>query len=135
MSLAGRGASHQRLTRLETRDTRPTSKHARKSGSARCRSPRVWLERSAFKGSDWVEVSMSEGFVQRMAKADDERQPEGFAIAPGVVTNNLDALGLGRVQVRVRLWPQFERWCRMASAGVASGRGSVWGRQMGTEVL
>ncbi|HMG36490.1 MAG TPA: phage baseplate assembly protein V [Blastocatellia bacterium] len=78
---------------------------------------------------------MSEGFVQRMAKADDERQPEGFAIAPGVVTNNLDALGLGRVQVRVPLLPQFEPWCRMASAGGASGRGFVWVPQIGDEVL
>jgi uncharacterized protein involved in type VI secretion and phage assembly len=78
---------------------------------------------------------MSDGFVQRMAKADEERQPEGFAIAPGVVTNNFDTLGLGRVQVRVPLLPSFEPWCRMAAVGGASGRGFVWVPQIGDEVL
>jgi len=78
---------------------------------------------------------MSDGFVQRMAKADEERQPEGFAIAPGVVINNLDALGLGRVQVHVPLLPAFDPWCRMSAIGGASGRGFVWVPQIGDEVL
>jgi uncharacterized protein involved in type VI secretion and phage assembly len=70
-----------------------------------------------------------------MAKAEDDRHPEGFAIAPGVVSNNLDPLGEGRVQVRVPLLPAFEPWCRMSSVGGASGRGFVWVPQIDDEVL
>jgi len=70
-----------------------------------------------------------------MAKADDDRQPEGFAIAPGTVINNIDCLALGRVQVRVPLLPSFEPWCRMAAVGGASGRGFAWVPQKGDEVL
>jgi len=78
---------------------------------------------------------MSDGFLQRMAKADDDRQPEGFAIATGIVTNNLDALGLGRVQVRVPVLPAFEPWCRIAAIGGAAGRGFVWVPHIDDEVL
>jgi uncharacterized protein involved in type VI secretion and phage assembly len=70
-----------------------------------------------------------------MAKAEDDRQPEGFAIATGIVTNNLDALGLGRVQVHVSALPAFEPWCRMAAVGGAAGRGFAWIPQVGDEVL
>jgi len=70
-----------------------------------------------------------------MAKADDDRQPEGFAIATGIVTNNLDALGLGRVQVRVPVLPAFEPWCRIAAIGGAAGRGFVWVPHIDDEVL
>jgi uncharacterized protein involved in type VI secretion and phage assembly len=70
-----------------------------------------------------------------MAKADDDRQPEGFAIAAGMVTNNLDGLGLGRVQVRVPIIPAFEPWCRIAAIGGASGRGFAWVPHIGDEVL
>lgn len=78
---------------------------------------------------------MSDGFVQRMARAEGEREPDGFAIAPAIVTDNLDLLGLGRVQVHVPLLPSFDPWCRIAAIGAGSGRGFVWVPQIGDEVL
>lgn len=78
---------------------------------------------------------MADGFVQRMAMVDDERTSEGFAIAPGIVTDDFDLLGLGRVQVKVPLLPAFEPWCRIAAIGAGAGRGFVWVPQVGDEVL
>ncbi len=79
---------------------------------------------------------MTEGFVQRLAMADDdERASEGFSIAPGIVKNNVDALGLGRVQVHVPALPAFEPWCRIAAIGAGAGRGFVWVPQVDDEVL
>jgi uncharacterized protein involved in type VI secretion and phage assembly len=78
---------------------------------------------------------MTDGFVQRMARAEDDAQPEGFAIAPGIVTNNLDPLGEGRVKVRVPLLPSFEPWCRVASVGAGPSRGLCWIPQVDDEVL
>jgi len=59
----------------------------------------------------------------------------GYAIAPGVVTNNLDALGEGRVQVQIPSLPDFEPWCRVATVGGGSGRGFLWIPQIDDEVL
>jgi len=78
---------------------------------------------------------MADGFVERMAKAETERTSHGYAIAPGIVINNLDFLALGRVQVRVPLLPAFEPWCRIAVVGGSSGRGFAWIPQIGDEVL
>lgn len=59
----------------------------------------------------------------------------GFAIAPGVVSDNLDLLGEGRVQVRVPSMPDMEPWCRVAAPGAGSGRGLAWIPQVDDEVL
>jgi uncharacterized protein involved in type VI secretion and phage assembly len=59
----------------------------------------------------------------------------GFAIAPGIVTNNLDIVGEGRVQVRVPSIPSFEPWARVASVGAGSSRGLCWIPQIDDEVL
>jgi uncharacterized protein involved in type VI secretion and phage assembly len=64
-----------------------------------------------------------------------EETHQGYAIAPGVVTNNLDALGEGRVQVQVPSLPDFEPWCRVATVGGGSGRGFLWIPQIDDEVL
>jgi len=78
---------------------------------------------------------MSEGIVQKMAKADDPKKSDGYAIAPGIVKNNEDCLGLGRVQVRIPSMPGFEPWCRFTAIGGASGRGFAWVPHNEDEVL
>ena len=59
----------------------------------------------------------------------------GYAIAPGVVTSNLDVLAEGRVQVQIPSLPAYEPWCRVASVGGGSGRGFLWVPQIDDEVL
>jgi phage baseplate assembly protein gpV len=59
----------------------------------------------------------------------------GFGIAPGTVTNNLNVLGEGRVQVHVPEIPGLDPWARVASVGGGSGRGFMWIPQIGDEVL
>jgi len=78
---------------------------------------------------------MDEQLFARLDLFGGEAPADGFAIAPGVVTNNLDALGEGRVQVRVTSVPALEPWCRLATIGGGSGRGVVWVPQIDDEVL
>jgi uncharacterized protein involved in type VI secretion and phage assembly len=59
----------------------------------------------------------------------------GFAIAPGIVKNNLDFLGLGRVQVGIPSRPEFEPWARLCAAGASSSRGFLWVPEIDDEVL
>jgi len=59
----------------------------------------------------------------------------GFAIAPGIVTNNVDFIGEGRVQVKIPTRPSFEPWARLPSIGGSSGRGFMWVPQIDDEVL
>jgi uncharacterized protein involved in type VI secretion and phage assembly len=58
-----------------------------------------------------------------------------YAIAPGIVTNNLDLTGEGRVQVRVPSRPSFSPWARLGAVGGGSGRGFLWVPQRDDEVL
>ncbi len=58
-----------------------------------------------------------------------------FAIAPGIVTNNLDAIAEGRVQVHIPSKPMFQPWARVPSVGAGSGRGLCWIPQIDDEVL
>ncbi|WP_437569820.1 phage baseplate assembly protein V [Sorangium sp. So ce542] len=76
-----------------------------------------------------------DGFLDALFGRDAERHPERFGIAPGIVTNNVDLLGEGRVQVRIPALPNFEPWARVASVGGGSGRGFVWLPQTDDEVL
>jgi uncharacterized protein involved in type VI secretion and phage assembly len=59
----------------------------------------------------------------------------GFSIAPGIVKNNFDLLGLGRVQVSIPSRPSFEPWARLCSLGASGSRGFVWVPGMEDEVL
>ena len=43
-----------------------------------------------------------------------------FAIAPGVVRENFDVMGEGRVKVYIPAWPDLEPWCRVSSVGGGS---------------
>ncbi len=78
---------------------------------------------------------MGDGLLARLAGTNAKPGPEGYAIAPGVVTNNLDLKAEGRVQVRIPSRPAFETWARLAAIGGGSGRGFLWVPQKDDEVL
>ncbi|MGH9674206.1 MAG: phage baseplate assembly protein V, partial [Bryobacteraceae bacterium] len=59
----------------------------------------------------------------------------GFAIAPGIVLNNFDAMGEGRVQVRIPSVPALEPWARVVAPGAGPSRGLFWIPQVDDEVL
>lgn len=58
-----------------------------------------------------------------------------FAVAAGIIQNNLDLIGEGRVQVRIPSRPSFEPWARLQVVGGAGSRGFMWIPQRGDEVL
>jgi uncharacterized protein involved in type VI secretion and phage assembly len=62
-------------------------------------------------------------------------RPNGFAIAAGVVKNNVDLIFEGRVQVRIPTRPSFHPWARLCAAGGSSGRGFMWIPNISDEVL
>ena len=64
-----------------------------------------------------------------------EAMPSSFAIAPGIVTNNFDAIAEGRVQVRIPTVPTFEPWARVSGVGGGPDRGFFWVPQIDDEVL
>ena len=78
---------------------------------------------------------MDEALFERLDRLGPESQPDGFAIAPGVVTNNLDLISEGRVQVRIPSIPGLEPWARLPAVGGGSGRGFLWVPQTNDEVL
>ncbi|HZE70851.1 MAG TPA: phage baseplate assembly protein V [Pyrinomonadaceae bacterium] len=59
----------------------------------------------------------------------------GYALSPGIVSNNVDLLGLGRVQVRIPALPAFEPWARLSAIGAGSSRGFLWVPEIDDEVL
>ena len=73
--------------------------------------------------------------LEQMAAVESRHKDKGFAIAAGIVTNNLDLISEGRVMVRIPARPSFEVWARIAAAGGASGRGLAWIPAMQDEVL
>ena len=78
---------------------------------------------------------MNDALLERLDQLSPDSLPDGFAIAPGIVTNNLDLLAEGRVQVRIPAAPDFEPWARVATVGGGSGRGFCWIPQIDDEVL
>ena len=78
---------------------------------------------------------MDDQLFERLAQLGVESLHEGFAISPGIVTSNVDAMSEGRVQVRIPSIPGMEPWCRLPSLGGGSGRGFVWVPQIDDEVL
>ena len=77
---------------------------------------------------------MGLGFLE-WASGVQESKHHGFAIAPGVVTNNINLLSEGKVQVKIAAMPEIQPWARVASVGAGSGRGFVWIPQIDDEVL
>lgn len=78
---------------------------------------------------------MSEALLDNLAEPKGGRHGGGFAVAPGIVTNNLDVLGEGRVQVRIPSRSAFEPWARVTAVGGAASRGFQWIPQIDDEVL
>lgn len=78
---------------------------------------------------------MSEALLDNLAQSGAGGESAGFALAPGVVTNNLDFLGLGRVKVRIPSRPSFEPWARLVGVGGSASRGFLWSPQIDDEVL
>lgn len=78
---------------------------------------------------------MDDALFARLDVLGGQPAAEGFAIAAGVVTNNIDLLGEGRVQVRVTALADMEPWCRLAAVGAGSSRGFAWIPQIDDEVL
>lgn len=78
---------------------------------------------------------MDDSLFARLDVLGNQAAADSFAIAAGVVTNNIDLLGEGRVQVRVTALPDMEPWCRLAALGAGSSRGFVWIPQIDDEVL
>ncbi|MEO7143711.1 MAG: phage baseplate assembly protein V [Bryobacteraceae bacterium] len=77
---------------------------------------------------------MPSSFVEQLASGE-TRKGQGYSIAPGVVTDNLNLLLEGKVQVRIPSLPAFEVWARMVSVGGGSSRGFMWLPQIKDEVL
>jgi uncharacterized protein involved in type VI secretion and phage assembly len=78
---------------------------------------------------------MGEALLDNLTASAGKHVHAGFAIAPGVVTNNLDFLGQARVQVKIPSRPSFEPWARVSAVGASSSRGFVWIPQIDDEVL
>jgi uncharacterized protein involved in type VI secretion and phage assembly len=80
-------------------------------------------------------VNMAGELMEELVRDGSGTRDPHFAIAPGVVINNLDTLAEGRVQVQIPTVPDFEPWARVSSVGAGSGRGFLWIPQIGDEVL
>lgn len=78
---------------------------------------------------------MGEALLDNLTKPGEGQFVTGFAIAPGIVTNNLDFLGQGRIQVKIPSRPSFEPWARVSSVGASDSRGFVWMPRIDDEVL
>ena len=79
---------------------------------------------------------MSEQLLKGFLEArENENQPSGFAVAPGIVTNNFDLIAEGRVQVKIPSIPGYEPWARLVGVGAGSGRGLLWSPQLDDEVM
>ena len=78
---------------------------------------------------------MPDTLIDAVSNSETGQHMSGFAIAPGTVTNNIDMIMEGRVQVKISARPSFEPWARLPSIGGASGRGFMWVPQIDDEVL
>lgn len=78
---------------------------------------------------------MASGFLEWVSGVKGSDSDNGFSIAPGVVTDNLNILLEGRVQVHIPALPEFDPWARVAAVGGGSGRGFLWIPQVDDEVL
>ena len=59
----------------------------------------------------------------------------GYSVSLGIVSNNFDLLGEGRVQVRIPSLPAFDLWARVVGVGAGSSRGFFWIPELDDEVL
>lgn len=59
----------------------------------------------------------------------------GYSISLGIVKNNLDLLGEGRVTVKMPGLPSFDVFARICAIGAGGGRGFLWVPELDDEVL
>src|SRR5262245_24855420 len=78
---------------------------------------------------------MTDALIDNLAQSGNENRRADFAIAPGIVTNNIDLIGEGRVRVKISSRPAFEPWARLPTLGGSASRGFLWVPQIGDEVL
>jgi uncharacterized protein involved in type VI secretion and phage assembly len=78
---------------------------------------------------------MPDALLDNLSSSETGQHASGFAIAAGIVTNNIDLIGEGRVQVKIPNRPSFEPWARLPSLGGSSGRGFMWVPAINDEVL
>ena len=50
-----------------------------------------------------------------------KEEGSGFGIVPAIVTDNLNILGEGRVQVHIPAFPDLDPWARVVGIGGGSG--------------
>jgi uncharacterized protein involved in type VI secretion and phage assembly len=82
---------------------------------------------------------MAGELMERVAAAETETgsrtKGQGYAISPGIVTNNIDALSEARVEVRIPVLPAFDVFARLCAIGAGSERGFLWVPEVDDEVL
>lgn len=78
---------------------------------------------------------MGDALLDNLSQSQAKPHLTGFAVAPAIVTNNLDILSQGRVQVKIPSRPSFEPWARVSSIGASDSRGFLWIPQINDEVL
>lgn len=76
---------------------------------------------------------MGTGFLEALTGV--KKEECGFGIAPGTVTDNLNILSEGRVQVHIPAYPDLDPWARLSAVGGGPGRGFLWVPQIDDEVL
>lgn len=73
--------------------------------------------------------------LEEAMAGESDRLYDGFSVAPGIVTNNVDLIAEGRVQVRIPSLPDLQTWARVPAVGGGSDRGFLWIPQIDDEVL
>ena len=76
-----------------------------------------------------------EALLDNLSQTEKGTRIKGFAIAPGIVKENIDILSLGRVKVTIPSRPAFEVWARVSSIGASGSRGFIWIPEVDDEVL
>lgn len=78
---------------------------------------------------------MDSALFEKLEELGPDSIRQGFAVAPGIVVNNLDSIGEGRVQVRIPSRPDMQPWARVLGIGGGDSRGLCWIPQINDEVL
>ena len=84
---------------------------------------------------EWVAGSRRGTASGAGAGAGPETKENGYSISLGIVSNNLDFLAEGRVQVRLPTLPAFDVFARLLGVGAGSSRGFLWVPEKDDEVL